>query len=99
MDIVGKIKKLQLERNWTDYRLAQESESMHSTIATMYQRGTPPKIELLQRICEAYGITLAQFFLEDEHYEILSDKEKKMLEAFRRLPAQKQQALIDLFYD
>ncbi len=99
MDIVGKIKKLQWDRGWTEYKLAQESETTHSTISTMYQRGTPPKIELLQRICEAYGITLAQFFLEDEHYEILSDKEKKMLEAFRRLPAQKQQALIDLFYD
>lgn len=97
MNVVEKIKTLQWGRGWTDYKLAQESESTHSTISTMYQRGTPPKLELLQRICNAFGITLAQFFLEDEKLEALSSEEKKMLEAFRRLPAQKRQAMIELF--
>ncbi len=96
MDILGKIRKLQWEREWTDYKLAKESGIQQSSIATMFARNTPPKIEMLQSFCEAFGITLSQFFLEDEKIEILSEKEKQMLEAFRKLTAKKQQTLIDL---
>ena len=54
---------------------------------------------MLQRICEAFGITLAQFFLEDEKIEVLSDKEKQILSLFRKLSPEKQKALIELFAD
>ena len=54
---------------------------------------------MLQRICEAFGITLAQFFLEDEKIEVLSDKEKQLLSSFRKLSPEKQKALIELFAD
>ncbi len=98
MDIVDKIRELQGERDWTDYKLAQEAETTYSTISTMYQRKTPPKIELLQRICKAFGLTLSQFFLEDEQIEVLSENEKEMLFCFRRLSPEKQRALIELIY-
>jgi flavorubredoxin len=52
------------------------------------------KIETLQAICEAFGITLSQFFLEDEQSEVLSKDEKELVESFRRLPPEKQQALL-----
>ncbi len=96
MDILAQIRKLQWERDWTDYKLAKESGIQQSSIATMFARNTPPKLEMLQCLCEAFGITLSQFFLEDEKIEILSDQEKEMLEAFRKLPANKQQILIKL---
>ena len=59
-------------------------------------RGNPPKIENLQSICEAFGITLAQFFMDDEETEILTADEKTLIHAFRGLPRQKQRALLDL---
>ena len=96
MEIIDKIKKMQWERGWTDYKLAVEAGTTSSTIATMYKRKTPPKIELLQRICEAYGITLAQFFLEDEKIEILSADELKLMALFRKLPRDKRKSLLDL---
>ncbi len=99
MDILGKIRKLQYERDWTDYKFAKESGIQQSSIATMFARKTPPKLEMLQCFCEAFGITLSQFFLEDEKIEILSDREREMLTAFRKLPQKKQQTLIDLIKD
>ena len=99
MNVIDKIRKLQWERGWTDYKLAQAADISQSSLATLYARRTPPKLEMLQRICEAFGITLAQFFLEDEQIEVLSEREKKILSSFRKLPPEKQHALIEFFSD
>ncbi len=99
MDIIAKIEKLKNERGWTDYELAQQSMVTQSTIASMKARSSPPKIDTLQAICNAFGITLAQFFLESEEIEVLSEQEKNILEGFRKLPLKKQKALIELIND
>ena len=87
MDIIAKIEKLKSERGWTDYELAQQSMVTQSTIASMKSRNSPPKVDTLQAICNAFGITLAQFFMEDEQTEILSKSEKELISSFRKLPA------------
>ncbi|HIT77589.1 MAG TPA: helix-turn-helix domain-containing protein [Candidatus Limihabitans stercoravium] len=96
MDIIAKIEKLKNDRGWTDYELAQQSMLTQSTIASIKARGTAPKVETLQAICNAFGISLAQFFLEDESIDMLSEQEKELIERFRKLPIKKKQALIDL---
>lgn len=96
MDINKKIMELCNKRDWSTYDLAKEAILTHSTLSSMLQRGTPPKIDTLQRICDAFGMTLAQFFLDDEQIEILSSKEKELVTLFRRLTDKKQQALLDL---
>jgi transcriptional regulator with XRE-family HTH domain len=96
MDIISKIEKLRIERGWSEYELSQQSLITQSTLASYKQRNTPPKIETLQALCDAFGITLAQFFLEDEQVEIVSDTEKELLTIFRSLPDNKKQALINL---
>lgn len=99
MNVIDKIRKLQWERGWTDYKLAQAADISQSSLATLYSRQTPPKFEMLQRICEAFGITLSQFFLDDEQIDILTEREKKMISSFRKLNPEKQQALIELIAD
>ena len=99
MEILDKIRKMQGERDWTDYKLAQKAEIPYGTLAAIFQRGTPPKVDTLQNICKAFGLTLAQFFLEDESVEVLSESEKEMLAAFRKLSPKQQQALIAVFKD
>ena len=96
MDINKKIEKMRFQRGWSIYELAQEAGITQSTLTSMIKRGNPPKIDTLECICEAFGITLAQFFLEDEKVEILSSKEKELLTAYRKLPENKQKALLSL---
>ena len=96
MDIIAKIEKLKEERGWTDYELSQQSMVTQSTIASMKARNTPPKVDTLQAICGAFGLSLAQFFLEDEKVEVLSVQEKALVEKFRRLPDDKRKAVIEL---
>ncbi len=97
MDVLTKIRGLQGERNWTDYKLAQEADIPLPTLSSVFARNTTPKIETLQCICNAFGLTLAQFFLEDEKIEMLSETEKEMLHCFRKLSQKQQKALIDVF--
>ncbi len=91
-----KILDLCESRGWTTYMLAVKADITHSTLNSSINRDTPPKFDTLQRICDAFGITLAQFFMEDEEMEILTGEEKHLVRLFRRLPEAKQKALIDL---
>mgnify|MGYP002582126841 CR=1 FL=1 len=52
------------ERGWSDYRLAQNSKLSSSTIANIRSRNTVPSVVTLESICNAFGITLAQFFAD-----------------------------------
>lgn len=99
MEILDKIKRLQGERGWSDYKLAQEARISTNTLTSLFTRNSPPKLDTLQCICNAFGLTLAQFFLEDEKIEVLSDTEKQMLQVFRKLSPKQQQALIAVFID
>lgn len=95
--MLTKIRSLQGERNWTDYKLAQEADIPLATLSSLFQRNNPPKLDTLQCICNAFGLTLAQFFLEDEKIEVLSETEKEMLQVYRKLSSKQQKALIDVF--
>lgn len=99
MDIIEKIRQYQYQRDWTDYKLAQEAGIPYNTLAAVFLRNTPPKLETLQCICNAFGLTLAQFFLEDESIEVISGAEKQLLQSFRKLSIQKQQSLLSLIQD
>ena len=96
MNINEKIKKLCFQRGWSMYELAQQTGITQSTLTSMIKRGNPPKIENLLLICEAFGLTPAQFFMEDEQLEVLSLEEKNLITLFRRMSDLKKQALIEL---
>ena len=99
MEILEKIRKLQYERDWNDYDLAKNAEISVATVNSLFRRKSPPKLETLQCICNAFNMTLAQFFLDDENFELLSNSEREMLAAFRKLSPKQQQALIAVFTD
>lgn len=65
MDVIERIDMLMRERGWTDYKLSAESGLSSSTIANIHRRHTVPSIPTLEAICDAFGITLSQFFNEN----------------------------------
>ena len=96
MDINKKIRNLCFQRGWSMYELAQEAGITQSTLSSIMSRGNPPKIETLECICDAFSITLSQFFIDDEHIEALSADEKRLITAYRELSDSKKNALLDL---
>lgn len=95
MDILGKITQLRMERDWSEYQLAEKSGLTQSTISSWYRRNMLPSIPSLERICEAYGITLSQFFLEkDDNTLQITDQQKRLLEYAAKLEPEQYEALL-----
>ncbi len=69
MTTLEKIDKLRIERGWTINNLAMEAMLTQSTINNLYSRKSEPKLSTLTSICNAFGITLSEFFLEETQKE------------------------------
>ena len=101
MDIIKRIKELRDSRGWSTNQLALEAELTQSTLASLLspKQNSLPSLETLMRLCNAFGITLAQFFLDAETGELVSAQEKLMLEQFRKLSKSKREAVLLLLSD
>ncbi len=93
MDVIEKLNRLRLERNMSVYRLAELSGINQSTLANTFSRGTPPSIKHLELMCETLGVSLSQFFAEDEAIMPLTQSEMRMIVNYRKLPDQIRQAI------
>lgn len=96
MDILGKITKLRLERNWTEYQLAEKAGLTQSTISSWYRKNLIPSIPSLEHICTAFNLTLSQFFNEDENSIIINESQKNVLVQINKLEENQQQLLFEL---
>ena len=64
MDTLGRVYDLISERNMTLYQLAKLSGVSPSTLRNTKRREGQLKIDTIERICAALGITLSEFFAE-----------------------------------
>ena len=90
MDILEKIDELRKERGWSINYLAMEAGLTQSTVNNLFLRKTEPKISTLRALCDAFGITLSEFFAEDTSNDIL------LLQRIRRLSPENKAALLQL---
>ncbi len=90
--VIEKIERLRKERGWTKYRLADEAAITYSSLMSMYARNTPPKLDILEMICGAFGISLSQFFADGDA-EYLTADEREVLKKYRRLSDDRKRAL------
>lgn len=90
MDIIQRINDLTEQRGWSKYKLASKSGLSSSTLANIYRRNTVPSIATLEAICNAFGITLSQFFAEDTAAVPLTPEQKHFFDRWSNLtPSQK----------
>lgn len=96
MDVIKKLNELRLERNMSVYRLAELSGLNQSTLANTFSRGTVPSIKNLEAICDTLGVTLAQFFTENESFMTLTPSEITLINNYRKLPSEIKQSVTTL---
>lgn len=95
MDILEKITQLRLERHWSEYQLAEKSGLTQSTISSWYRKNMIPSIPSLIKICDAFGITISQFFLEDKSKAVLlNTNQLELLDAAAKLDTEQYNALL-----
>ena len=93
MNVLEKVKKLQEERGWSTYKLAYEAGLTQSTLSNMFARGTCPTVDTLEKICSAFGISLSEFFEEDNRKIHVSIEELEILRKYRALTDKEKDAV------
>lgn len=99
MDIIRHLNELRLERNMSVYRLSELTGINQSTLANTFSRNVIPSIKNLVSMCEAMGITPAQFFTEGETCGLLTEEETELIEDFRNLPPELRQSVATLVHN
>lgn len=95
MDILDKITELREERHWSEYQLAEKSGLTQSTISSWYRKGILPSIPSLEKICDAFGLSLSQFFIEEEFQAIVpSNNQARLLAYAAKLAPEQYDALL-----
>lgn len=95
MDILKRILELREERHWSEYQLAEKSGLTQSTISSWYRKNLVPSVPSLEKICDAFGITLSQFFMKsDENTTHLTRSQQDLIELTAKLSPEQHQALI-----
>lgn len=97
IDVLERITYYRKQKGWTEYQLAEESGLTQSTISSWYRKNMIPSILSLEKICNAYNITLSQFFSTDDDNFSLTLRQKELLQEASRLTAEQQVALIHFF--
>jgi len=86
INVLDRITQLREERHWTEYQLAEKSGLTQSTISSWYRKDMLPTIPSLSKICDAFGITLSQFFLEDtERTLLLNENQLQLIKSTSKL--------------
>ena len=92
MDIMKRLVELQQRYGWSDYKIAKEAGLSPNTVSNIYRRGNTPSMVTLEALCKAFGITMAQFFAEDELVE-LTPELRKLFDKWNALSDEQKAAL------
>ena len=60
VDVLKEILYYRQQKGWSEYQLAEESGLTQSTISSWYRKNMIPSIPSLEKVCNAFGITLSQ---------------------------------------
>lgn len=95
-DILATISQYRNDRNWTEYQLAERAGLPQSTISSWYRKNLQPSIASLDKICNAFGITMSQLFVENETPYMLTETQRELLEHWGKLREDQRKILLDL---
>ena len=59
---IRRIKELMKRNGYNTYHLSKQSGVSLSTLSSMFEKNTEPRVETIEKICAACNITVSQFF-------------------------------------
>lgn len=95
MDAQKRLQELLDSKGWTAYRLAKKCNLSESTLANIFRRNTMPSISTLEAICQGLGISLAQFFSENDMVE-LTPELKELFDGWALLSPEQKKAVLKI---
>lgn len=95
-DILATITQYRQARGWTEYQLAEKSGLPQSTISSWYRKNMIPTVPSLEKICNAFGITLSQLFATEDTLVSLTTSQQKLIETWAKLNEDQQAVILAL---
>lgn len=96
MEIEERLKQIRNSKKLSIYKVSQESGISQNHIKDLENGRRNPSLETIKRLAVSLGITLPELLNENSEVSILSEKEKLLVEYYRRLPDQKAELLLQL---
>ena len=96
MELGEKLKYFRESKKMSIYRLAQEADISQGHISDLENGRNQPTIDTLKRLIAPLGITLAEFFNEDNEISVLTEKEKELVALYRTMPDDRAEVFIQL---
>lgn len=91
--IADRIRELCDKKQMSMYALSQKTNISQSSLSNLMKRGSIPTFFTLERICEGLGITLSQFFAQDDERLDLTQEQKTVLSTWESLSDTEKQAV------
>ena len=66
-----------------------------STVINIFKRNSVPSVDTLEAICKGFGITLSQFFAEDEMVE-LTPELKEIFDCWVKLTPDEKELVLNM---
>lgn len=93
MELYEKIEKIRIQKGIPVAKLNKAAGISHSTLSSWKYRQTTPKLETLDSICFALGISLAEI-LYDIDSDKLTGEEIELLSYWKQLDAKQRTAIM-----
>lgn len=90
-----RVKELCSKHKVSKYRLAQLTDMSQTALANIMNKKSIPTVPTLERICDAFGISIAQFFAGDGMRPDLTDEQEELLEIWDDLSADERRILMN----
>ena len=94
MTTLEKIDKLRIQRGWSINNLAMEAMLTQSTLNNLYSRKAEPKLSTLRAICDAFEITLSDFFAEEDNTKE-TEIDRALQKKFSKMSLEQKKALLN----
>ena len=86
MDYGSRLRKMRKAKKFSIYRLHEITGLSQGHISEKKKNKNQPTIETLQRLLSPMGISLSEFFNENDEISYLNEREKELVATFRAMP-------------
>lgn len=90
------IKELCARHKMSKYRLAQLTGITQTALSNIIEKGSVPTIMTLEKICDAFGISLAQFFAGDDSHMGLTEEQREIVDAWQNADPEKRKIILNI---
>lgn len=94
MNIMERIDALCKEHHISKYRLSQITGISQSAFSKMARQQSSLSLETIQRISDAFGISMAQFFSDADEYPDLTEQQKRLIHYWTLMNAKKREFVL-----